>query len=114
MNRKEIVKLIESVLERTETRMNAEIPHTGARVVYVAMPGKGRTRKAISDRARQVFAFLQQQRQASAQALQKALNVNRNVIAGAVYELRSVGLVKSQRIAGPAGMLSAAGKGRKR
>lgn len=100
------------MLRRAEQIMNTEIPGTGSRVLYVAMPGRGKTRKAISSRATEVLTYLRKQRKATAADLMKALDVNRNVIAGAVYELRQAGLIKSQAT----GVLveSAAGSGRKR
>lgn len=127
MNRKNLIASIREILNTeipldaiansVERLMNTEIPGTpsltgragGARVMYVAIPGKGRNRAALSDRAAQVLAFLDKNRKASSGALQVALGVNRNVIAGAVHELKQAGVVTTQAFGGGGSQTSAAG-----
>lgn len=84
-----------------EAMLNSPIPHTPAmpgRVLYVAIPGSGRgkkTRGVLSRRATQVLIQIERKRRVSSKGLQSALRVNRNVIAGAVHELKKAGFVKS-------------------
>jgi DNA segregation ATPase FtsK/SpoIIIE-like protein len=97
MSRTEVRRLIKGI----EELLNTEIPGTpriGGRVMYVALPGTGsKSKDVLSPRAQQVMAFLARNRKASSQALQKALKVNRNVIAGAVHELKQAKFVRSER-----------------
>jgi len=90
----EVIKAMRGV-ERT---MNKPIPGTGGRVMYVALPGRGRNRAELSARADEVLAFITRKRNATSAALQQGLKVNRNVIAGAMHELKQAGLVKSEPI----------------
>lgn len=119
-----IVAHLRRLGEQVEALVNAPIPGTGrmplqgARVLYMTLPGtkadriykKARAAK-LSARATEVLAFLVKQQKASSAALQKGLKVNRNVIAGAVHELKQAGLIVSQ----PLGDAQVAyGPGRKR
>jgi len=50
---------VAKVLRQTERTMNKPIMYTGTgRVLYVAMPGRGRNRAEITERAGQVMAFI--------------------------------------------------------
>lgn len=103
-----IIKAIESVL-------NSEIPGTprisqmrqtpdglAGRVMYVALPGSGnKSKNVLSRRAQQVLASINRQRKATSAAIQEALDVNRNVIAGAIHELKQARFVKAVPV-GPA------------
>jgi DNA segregation ATPase FtsK/SpoIIIE-like protein len=93
------------LMKRIEEFLNAEIPGTpriGGRVHYVALPVAG-TEAELSPRAEQVMKFLRRRQRATSAALQSALRVNRNVIAGAVHELKQAGLLKSESIDGFSG-----------
>ena len=88
---------VQRIIQGIEELLNKEIPGTpqlkmttrGGRVMYVALPGSGRKSKnVLSRRAQQVLGAINRQRRATAGALQKTLDVNRNVIAGAVHELK--------------------------
>jgi hypothetical protein len=81
-----------------ERTMNKPIPGTGGRVMYIALPGRGKNRKELSARADEVLTFLTSHKNTTSAALQKGLKVNRNVIAGAIHELKQSGFVQSQRI----------------
>jgi DNA segregation ATPase FtsK/SpoIIIE-like protein len=103
MNDNQLVRMIRVEVRRAlrgvERTMNRPIPGTGAgRVMYVALPGRGKNRKELSDRAEEVLGFLSKQHKATSAALQKGLRVNRNVIAGAIHELKQAGFVQSQAI----------------
>ena len=76
-------------------------PPIGGRIMYVPLPGTGR-RFQLSPRAQQVFSFLTRNRKASPKALQVALKVNRNVIAGAVHELKAKHAIRTESV-GPSG-----------
>lgn len=104
--RQRIIQAIEDVL-------NAEIPGTprisqvrlskggslSGRVMYVALPGSGKkSQNVLSHRAQQVLATINRQRKATSAALQDALEVNRNVIAGAIHELKQAKFVSVQRV----------------
>lgn len=126
IERKNLIKQIEEILlteipldsvaRSIERVMNTEIPGTpritgrapGSRVMYVAMPGRGKNREALSARAQQVYSFLMRNRKGSSAALQSALGVNRNVISGAIHELKTKGLVKPEVFGGRAPAQSAA------
>lgn len=75
-------------------RRTTSVGTTGARVFYVGIPGRAQIKKELSARAGQVMAFIDRNRKASSAALQAALKVNRNVIAGAVHELKKAGVVR--------------------
>ncbi len=87
---------------RIEEVINKEIPHTPrisgrrrkARVLYVALPGRGKAKTQLTARTLQVWEYLQAHQHQSAIAMQANLQVNRNVIAGAIHELKKAGLVK--------------------
>lgn len=66
--------------------------------MYVAMPGRGKNRKELTARATEVLDFLTSHKNATSAVLQKGLKVNRNVIAGAIHELKQAGFVKSEPI----------------
>lgn len=95
-----------SVLERLEAFFNREIPNTpritgrgvGGRVMYVSLPGSKRSRAALSQRASEVFALIERNRAVTSAQIQSTLNVNRNVVAGAIHELKEFKLVKPQPI----------------
>lgn len=99
-----------TLARRVEEALNAQIPGTprlGARVMYVALPGTGRkSLNVLSPRAKQVMAYINRNRRASSGALQVALSVNRNVIAGAIHELKQAGFVRADQV----GSLAAAGR----
>lgn len=91
---------VRKALRQTERTMNQPIPGTGrGRVLYVAMPGRGRNRTEVSERAGQVMEFLAKQQRATSAAIQEQLKVNRNVVAGAIHELKQAKLVRSEPIA---------------
>lgn len=102
MNENQLVRMIRvevrKALRGVERTMNRPIPGTGGRVMYVAMPGRGKNRKELTDRAQEVLTFLSKHKNATSAALQKGLKVNRNVIAGAIHELKNAGFVKSTPI----------------
>lgn len=92
---------VRKALRGTEKVMNRPIPGTGARVMYVAIPGKGKNREELTARAQEVLGFLNQagnRHRATAADLVKGLKVNRNVIAGAIHELKQAGFVTSEAI----------------
>lgn len=108
-------------VHRLEVLLNTEIPGTprisqvrraaGAdgkvgfqgRVMYVALPGTGsKSQNVLSPRAKQVLGQINRHRRATAAMLQEALEVNRNVIAGAVHELKKAGLVAAETVGGGA------------
>jgi hypothetical protein len=101
---------IDRIVKAIEASLNAEIPGTpritgrvvGGRVMYVALPGKGKNREALSRRAGQVLAAIARKKEATSKALQGALRVNRNVIAGAIHELKQAKLVKAVTMPEPA------------
>lgn len=88
--------------ERVERVMNTPIPGTGGRVLYVHIPGSGKNRAALSRRAAEVLAFITKARGASSADLQRGLHVNRNVIAGAIHELKQAHCVEAEATAGEA------------
>lgn len=98
---------IKNLVRRIEQLLNTDIPGTpriGGRVMYVALPGSGsKSKNALSPRAKQVLAYLNRNRRGTAKALQAALRVNRNVIAGAMHELKQAGFVRSEAFAGVPG-----------
>lgn len=83
---------------RTSSEPVTEAPHRPGRaqVAYVALRGKAE--KELSPRARQVHALMRKHRKMTAADLRDGLHVNRNVIAGALHELRRTHLVKSEQI----------------
>lgn len=94
--KKRLIKQIEEIL-------NTEIPGTpriGGRVMYIPLPGTGSTaRHILSPRAQQVFSFLKRLHQGGTSAqIQKGLKVNRNVVAGAVHELKVKRAIQSRRL----------------
>jgi hypothetical protein len=106
---------VQRIIQAIESVLNAEIPGTPrisqvrrtsagltGRVMYVALPGSGRKSKnVLSRRAQQVLATINRLRKATSAAIQEALEVNRNVIAGAVHELKQAKFVKAVPV-GPA------------
>lgn len=89
------------VLNKLEAILNAEIPGTprlGGRVTYVAIPGRGANRKRLTRRAAQVLAYVEKRRKATAADIMRAVRINRNALAGATHRLRSLGLLRSQRL----------------
>ena len=101
---------IKTLLRRIEELLNREFrlipssvrepfrgpnPAGGGRMAYVPVPGTG-SKLELSPRAAQVYHFIKRNRKASARALQGALKVNRNVIAGAIHELKSKGVVRAE------------------
>lgn len=99
-NENQLIRMIRvevrKALRGVERTMNKPIPGTGGRVMYVAVPGKGKNRKELTARSNEVLTFLNKKHKATSGALQKGLKVNRNVIAGAIHELKTAGFVKSQ------------------
>lgn len=91
---------VRKALRGFERTMNRPIPGTGGRVMYVALPGRGKNRRELSERATEVLAFITTHKNVTSAALQAGLKVNRNVIAGAMHELKQAGFVKSEPIAG--------------
>lgn len=89
---------VRKALRGFERTMNRPIPGTGGRVMYVALPGRGRNRKELSARATEVLQFVTQHKNVTSAAIQRGLRVNRNVIAGAMHELKQAGFVKSEPI----------------
>lgn len=90
MSKQQLVKQIEELI------LASDAGHSAVRreVIYVALrPAKRRVK--LSRRAIQVLRAVRKTRQATSHALQVALNVNRNVIAGAVHELKQAGVLKS-------------------
>lgn len=89
-----------------ERMMNTEIPGTprisgrrrSARVLYVALPGRGKAKTNLTKRTSEVWKFVRKQGKTSALALQESLEVNRNVIAGAIHELKQAGLIKVEQV----------------
>ncbi len=107
---------VKKIVRGIEELLNAEIPGTprisqvrlskggaiSGRVMYVALPGSGnKSKNVLSRRAQQVLAAINRQRKATSAALQESLDVNRNVIAGAIHELKQAKFVKAMP-AGPA------------
>lgn len=94
-----VISEIRSLLERLG---NTEIPGTpkfGGRVTYVPLPGSSvKARNILSPRARQVYRTIRKQKRATSRDLQRALRVNRNVIAGALAEMRAASMIKSEPI----------------
>lgn len=97
-----MISQIRGLLDRVERIGNAEIPGTpriGGRVSYVPLPGSTvKARNILSPRALQVYRAIAKQKRATSRDLQKAMRVNRNVIAGALAEMRAAGLVKSESV----------------
>lgn len=94
---------LKGLLRRLEQLLNAPIPGTptiGGRVRYVPLPGRGRNRAHLTARAAQVFEYLQRKGGETAAGLAAGLKVNRNVIAGAMHELRKARLVRSEPFEG--------------
>jgi hypothetical protein len=78
-------------------RRNADGLQLQGRVMYVALPGsKRKSQNVLSRRAQQVLGQVNRTGRATAAALMDALEVNRNVIAGAVHELKQAGFLASQ------------------
>lgn len=105
MDRKDIRRIVQAI----EQVLNQEIPGTprltgrhqatgGRRVLYVALGGSAKAREALSQRAGQVHTFLARKRKATAAAIMSALRVNRNVVAGAVHELKKAKLIRSEEM----------------
>lgn len=93
-------KDLQDMVAKIEALMNTPIPGTPkmpGRVLYVAIPGSNKkSRNVLSRRATQVLIQIERKRRVSSKALQEALHVNRNVIAGAIHELKQAGFVKSE------------------
>lgn len=109
-----LLDTIRKQVHKLEILLNTDIPGTpkmslraGAkgggfqgRVMYVALPGTGsKNKNVVSPRAKQVLGQIARSKRATAAALQEALDVNRNVIAGAIHELKQAGLVAAQAVA---------------
>jgi predicted HTH transcriptional regulator len=91
---------VRKALRQTERTMNQPIKGTGTgRVLYVAIPGRGHNRVELTTRARQVLVFLARHQKVTSDAIQAQLRVNRNVVAGAIHELKQAKLVRSEPIA---------------
>lgn len=103
MQRSDVKRILKSI----EQMLNANIPGTpsmamGGRVLYVALPGSGtKSRNVLSPRAQEVLVAIGRQRKATSAALQKSLKVNRNVIAGAIHELKRAKFVQVVPAGGP-------------
>lgn len=80
----------------------------GGRVMYVAQAGSKRAREALSARAAEVLGAVEKASKATSADLQRRLKVNRNVIAGAVHELKQAALLRSEGIGNGAIVQSAA------
>lgn len=82
-----------------EKLLNTGIPGTPempGRVMYVPLPGSERkAENVLSPRALNVYKALVKHKKLTSKALQETLKVNRNVIAGAIFECRAKGVVKS-------------------
>lgn len=77
-------------------RRNAEGNLQG-RVMYVALPGsKRKSQNVLSRRAQQVLGQVNRTGRTTAAALMDTLEVNRNVIAGAVHELKQAGFLATE------------------
>lgn len=84
-------------------RRNAEGNLQG-RVMYVALPGsKRKSQNVLSHRAQQVMGLVNRTGRTTAAALMDALEVNRNVIAGAVHELKQAGFLATEALASAPG-----------
>jgi hypothetical protein len=90
------------IIDAIEQVLNAEIPGTpriGGRVRYVALPGKGRNRANLSRRANQAYQVIARRKGgATTKAIQSALRVTRNSVAGAVHELKQLNIVRAMPI----------------
>lgn len=85
--------------KQIEQVLNANLTGSGSpRTIYVIVPGRGVHRRKATRRAKQVLAYIAKHSKATSADLQKALDVNRNVISGAVFELRKLGLIKSEAV----------------
>lgn len=86
------------------------------RVMYVALPGsKRKSQNVLSRRAQQVMGQINRTGRTTAAALMDALEVNRNVIAGAVHELKQAGFLATEALtSGPAYQTAAGYKPRAR
>lgn len=100
---KTMTERLKSLVLQIEQILNTEIPGTGQigarQTMYVPLPGTGsKARHILSPRAQQVFSYLMQHKDGVSSAdLMKDLRVNRNVIAGAVHELKAKGVMRSER-----------------
>lgn len=107
---------VRQLMQRFEAFLNQEVPgtprvpRTGGRVMYVALPGTGRkSQNVLSNRAKQVLGAINRRRRATAAALQDTLKVNRNVIAGAIHELKQAQFVHAIPVGGPIQSISGMG-----
>ena len=99
MNRKEfneIVETLKSYVAKSQPDRGDAGPAVAPgqqepRVIYQYVAGA--ERKGLSKRAIQVLTFMSKNRVASSRALQYALKVNRNVIAGAIHELKQANCI---------------------
>lgn len=66
--------------------------------MYVPLPGSQRSRAALSVRAAEVLKAIERNHAVTSAQIQTTLNVNRNVVAGAIHELKQFKLVKPQPI----------------
>lgn len=97
---------LKALVAKMEVLMNAEIPNTpritgrgiGGRVMYVPLPGQKRIRATLSARAAQVLDAIERQNANTSAQIQATLKVNRNVVAGAIHELKQFKLVRPKRI----------------
>lgn len=95
-------KDLQEFFSKVEQALNTPIPGTPkmpGRVLYVAIPGTGKkSRNVLSRRATQVLIQIERKRRVSSKQLQAALRVNRNVIAGAIHELKQEGFIRSEPV----------------
>lgn len=100
--RASLISQIRQLLKGIERGMNAPIPGTPkmpGRVLYVPLPGSSaKAKNILSPRALQVYRVIRKQKRTTSRDLQRALRVNRNVIAGALAEMRAATLIKSQQV----------------
>lgn len=104
MSRETRIRRILALIEKT---LNEPIPGTPnisrkrggnpqGRVMYVALPGSKKKTQMLSHRAQQVMGQINRKGRITAAALMSALEVNRNVIAGAVHELKQAGFLGTE------------------
>lgn len=90
---------IRDMVADIEQLLNTPIPGTPeitGRVMYAPLPGSERkAENVLSPRALRVYKALVKHKKLTSKALQETLKVNRNVIAGAIFECRSKGVVRS-------------------
>lgn len=93
------LRALRTASKALEAVLNAQVT-PGPRVLYVVVPGRGVNRRTLTRRGQQFLAYIQKRGgKATAADLQRGLRVNRNVVSGAVFELRKKRIVKSETAA---------------